>query len=191
MPTTLYGEQIAWNSARNMRDMQTLLFVSVTHGTLSVQLFVSANAVERIYASCARYANLVVRFSHTWNPISSVVRFYRCCGTHICFVCEICKPCCSFPSRMEPYQFSCSFLQLLWNAYMLHVRDMQTLLFVSVMHGTLSVQLFVSAAHETQSNVRFCHAWNPSSCSFLLNALVRSPYEDAHRCMESNMHEIT
>ena len=57
---------------------------------------------------------------------------------------EICKPCCSFQSRMEPYQISCSFLQMLWNAYMLRVRDMQTLLFVSVTHGTLSVQLFVS-----------------------------------------------
>ena len=97
--------QMLWNAFMlRVRDMQTLLFVSVTHGTLSVQLFVSTDAVEPIYASCARYANLVVRFRHAWNPISSVVRFYSCCGTHICFVCEICKPCCAFQSSMEPYQ---------------------------------------------------------------------------------------
>ena len=61
---------------------------------------------------CGRCANLVVRLQSRMEPYQSVVRFYNRYATRICFVCEICKPCCSFQSRMDLYTLRCLTL---WN----------------------------------------------------------------------------
>ena len=63
-----------------LKDVSSVLFVSVTYGTLSVsQLFVSPSAFELIYAYIYMvfegYLVRFRRFSYVWNHISqSVVR---------------------------------------------------------------------------------------------------------------------
>ena len=80
MPTTLYEEQIVWNSIRNWQDMQTLLFVSVTVWRAHCMKF---------HRKCVRYANLAVRFSHGMDSNMSEIPQE---------LCEICKQCCVFQS---------------------------------------------------------------------------------------------
>ena len=115
-----YGEQIVWNSIRNVRDMQALLFVSVTVWTANSKKFIR---------KCARYANLVVRSSHGMDS-----KLYEIPQE----MCELCKPCCSFQSRHGK--------QIVWNSIG-NAWDMQTLLFVSVMvwrANDMQTVLFVS-----------------------------------------------
>ena len=80
-------------------------------------------------------------------------------------ICNICKPCCSFRSRMEPYQFSCSFPRIfgLGNPISSVVR-----IYVYSGFRTLSVQLFVYTYVRTLkpyqfscSYIRIFGLWNP------------------------------
>ena len=88
-------------------------------------------------------------FQSRIEPYESVIRFYNCCGTHICFMCEICKHCCSFQSCMEPYQFSCSFPPRM-----------------------KPNQMFVSATHETRAAVAKLWPRAESECIIVQSCLA-------------------
>ena len=172
------------------------------------QLIVSTTAMERVYASCARYANLSVRFNHAWTCIRCVV---LPCGTLLssCSLVQVNHVWNPISSIIPARQKLEDFLEKSWfymgGAYIIRVRDMQTLLFVSVMHGpvyaalsyfvepyqsvvrlyesitygTLSIQLFPRSRNWTlfkkQRDSRY-EVWVFS------NTIAISCGSDTHRC---------
>ena len=151
--------------------MQTLLFVSVKHGTLSV-----SQSVVRFYR-CFSHAAEIARFhilrcclgtlsvqlfprcrnctiSHIallpWNPISSVVPTLQ--KLHDFTYCA---------AAWEPYQFSCS-----------HAAEIARFHILRCCLGTLSVQLFPRCRNCTISHIALL-PWN--SISSVVPTLQKLP----------------